>query len=250
MTLLTYVLLAASLWARVVIFRMDEGAEDSVDATPLVILLSLLLAGIVHLEDPLSVYGLHVRSLAWCPWNAVFALWLTAFVAGRVVVNAMFLNPGKRSESASVHGTVNPGGVYLSLRRYPKCLGLILALPMTFSQAFMEEFIFRGLLVSLGKWIYSSVGMRPGQGNSLSIIGSSLLFGFIHFLPAVYSLKGKSTVIPFYALVIPTTLGIAFSVLNQVSSSLWPGWIVHFSLNYAGFAWDRISGRWERWGLS
>lgn len=248
MTAPTYALLGISLVVRFLVSRETRERNGAIDATPLVIFLSLTLVGIIHLGDPLDIYGLSMSSLPGCSWIALFLVWAVAFTTGRAV-NAFVLHPSAGFGEMLERGHASPGGVYLSLRDYSKPCGLILGLPMIWSQTFMEEFIFRGLLVSLGNWFYGLFGISQSFAGFLSIIGSSILFGLVHFIPAFYCLKGKSIVIPLYALIVPTTLGIAFSVLNQASCSLWPGWIAHSGLNYAGFIWDRISGKWETHGL-
>jgi hypothetical protein len=244
----TYALLGIALMVRVLVSREAREGNSAVDATPLVILFSLTLAGIIHLGDPLDIYGLSMSSLLGYSWTALFLLWAVAFTAGRIM-NALILHPSTGFREMLARGHASPGGVYLSSRDYSKPYGLILGLPMIWSQTFMEEFIFRGLLVSLGNWFYGLFGISQSFAGFLSIMGSSILFGLVHSIPAFYCLRGKSIVIPLYALIMPTILGMAFSVLNQASCSLWPGWIAHFGLNYAGFMWDRISGKWEMYGL-
>ncbi len=218
------------------------------DATPFVVCFSLVLAGIIHLGDPLEIYGLNMPSLLKCPWTTLISLWTIAFVIGRVA-NFLILRPTAGFRKMVDTGHASPGGVYLSLKDYPKPYGMILGLPMICSQTFMEEFIFRGLSVSLGKRLLGSLGVSTRLTGLLSITGSSILFGLIHFVPAFCCLRGKSIGIPLYALIMPTTLGMVFCALNQATCSLWPGWIAHFGLNYAGFVWDRIFGTWETHGL-
>lgn len=248
MTTPTYVLLGISLLVRIFVSYEARERDGFTDATPFVVCLSLVLAGLIHLGNPLDIYGLNVSSLLKCPWTALFSLWTIAFVIGRVA-NALILQPTSGFRKMVAAGHASPGGVYLSLRDYPKHFGIILGLPMICSQTFMEEFIFRGLLVSFGKGLLGFFGVSTRLTGFLSVAGSSILFGLVHFIPAFCCLRGKSIWIPLYALIMPTTLGMVFCVLNQVSCSLWPGWIVHFSLNYAGFVWDRIAGTWERYGL-
>jgi len=244
----TYALLGTSLLVRVLVsFEAGEG-NDSADAMPWVIFFSLALAWIIHSGDPLKTYGLSMLSLLGCPWISLFLLWATAFTTGRVA-NALLLHPSMGFRKMVASGHISPGGVYLSLRDYPKLRGLILGFPMICSQTFMEEFIFRGLLISLGNWVCGLLKVSPQLSGFLSAVGSSILFGLIHFVPAFCCLKGESIVIPLYAFIMPTALGMAFAVLNQASCSLWPGWIAHFGLNYSGFMWDRLSGRWEAEGL-
>ncbi|HXL04116.1 MAG TPA: CPBP family intramembrane metalloprotease [Bacillota bacterium] len=247
MTALTYVLLGISLVVRLFVSSEACKRNDATDATTSVVFLSLISAGIIHRGDPLDIYGLSLSSLFRCSWTAIFLLWATAFTIGRVA-NALILHPGTGFEEMLARGHASPGGVYLSLKDYPNLCGLMLGVPMIWSQTFMEEFIFRGLLVSLGKWFYGLLGISEPFAGFLSIIGSAIMFGLVHFVPAFYRLRGKSILIPLYAFIMPTTLGMIFSLLNRVSYSLWSGWIVHFGLNYAGFMWDRISGKWEAYG--
>jgi len=244
----SYALIGLSLIVRVLVSGKTREPDGSIDATPLVIILALALAGTVHLGDPLETYGLGMSSFLRCSWTPLVLLWAAAFVIGRVA-NAFILRPDTGFRAMLASGRASPGGVYLSLKDYPKLCGLLLGLPMICSQTFMEEFIFRGLLVSSGKWFYGLFGISPRIADFLSIMGSAVLFGLIHFIPAFCCLKGKSVAIPLYALIMPATLGAVLSALNQASCSLWPGWIVHFGLNYAGFMWDRISGKWETQGL-
>lgn len=244
----TYVLLGASLLVRVVVSCKARERAGLTDATPFVVCLSLVSAGVIHLGDPLDMYGLNMSSLVECPWMTVISLWAIAFATGRVA-NALILHPASDFRGMVATGHASPGGVYLSLKDYPKQCAMMLGLPMICSQTFMEEFIFRGLLVSLGKWLLGFFGLATGLTGLLSITGSSIVFGLIHFVPAFCCLRGKSIGIPLYALIMPTTLGMVFCALNQASYSLWPGWIVHFGLNYAGFLWDRVFETWEAHGL-
>lgn len=248
MTTPTYILLGISLLVRLFVSYEARERDGFTDATPFVVCLSLVLAGIIHWGDPLDIYGLNMSLLLKCPWTALFALWAIAFVIGRVA-NALMLHPTSDFRKMVATGHASPGGVYLSLRDYPKHVGITLGLPMICSQAFMEEFIFRGLLVSLGKGLLGFWGVSTKLASLLSSTGSSILFGLVHFVPAFCYLRGKSIWIPLYTLIMPTILGMLFCALNQVSCSLWPGWIAHFGLNYAGFVWDRISGTWETYGL-
>jgi membrane protease YdiL (CAAX protease family) len=197
--------------------------------------------------DPLSVYGLGASSLLKCPWIALISLWGIAFVTGRSV-NTLVLRPGSGFRRMLAAGHASPGGVYLSLRGYSHCYSLLLGLPMICSQTFMEEFIFRGLLISLGNWSLGLLGASDHLTGLMSVMGSSTLFGLLHFIPAFLCLRKNSIAVPLYAFIMPTTLAIVFCALNHASCSLWPGWIAHFSLNYAGFAWDRIFGTWEMHG--
>jgi membrane protease YdiL (CAAX protease family) len=247
-TTLTYVVLGTSLLVRVLVSYGSRDTDNSTDATPFVVSLALAVAGIIHGGDPLNVYGLSKSSLYECSWRVLSLLWITAFIIGRLAIT-LFIRTDMGLREALEEGIMSPGGVYLSLRDYSKFCGLILALPMVCSQTFMEEFIFRGLLVRLCNWLYSLFGMPPHLVGFLSIMSSSVLFGLIHFVPAFHCLEGKGIAIPLYALIMPTILGVIFSLLNRASCSLWPGWIVHFSLNYSGFVWDRLSGKWEMWGL-
>lgn len=248
MTLPTYTLLGTSILVRAVVSYKARERDGLTDATPFVVCLSIVLAGIAHLGDPLDSYGLNMSSLIKCPWTAPVLVWVIAFVIGRVT-NALILHPTSGFRKMVATGHASPGGVYLFLRDYPRHCGIILGLPMTFSQTFMEEFIFRGLLVSLGKWCLGFLGVPARLTRILSITGSSVLFGLVHFVPAFYCLRGKSIWIPLYALMMPATLGMVFCSLNHASCSLWPGWIGHFCLNYAGFVWDRVFGTWEMHGL-
>ena len=244
MTAPTYVLLGLSLLTRILVSRRAETRDDCSDAIPLVVCILLSVAGVIHRGDPIYVYGLTVSSFLNCPWPAVFLLWIVAFSAGRVA-NALMLRPDSDFRKLVATGQASPGGVYLSLKGYPRYAGMILALPMIWSQAFMEEFVFRGLLVSLGRGLLGFLKVSIGLVDSLSIAVTSVLFGLVHFLPMHSCMRGKNTWIPLYALIMPTTLGVLFSILNGASGSLWPGWIVHCSLNYAVFVWDRVSGMWE-----
>ena len=218
--------------------------DNNIDVIPFIVVFMLALIGVIGLEDPLRIYGLSLSQVPKCPWKATFFVWVIAFFMGRLA-NFVVLYPTSVIQEVLAKGDINPGGVYLSLASYPKLTGLVLGLPMVYSQTFMEEFIFRGLIVSFGNWFYGLFTMSPSLVSIFSIISSAILFGITHFIPAFRCFRGKNIIIPLYAFVMPMLLGIAFSVLNQTSYSLWPGWIIHFGLNYAGFVWNKASGVWE-----
>jgi len=71
------------------------------------------------------------------------------------------------------------------------------------------------LLVSFGKGLLGFFGVSTRLTGFLSITGSSILFGLVHFIPAFCCLRGKSIWIPLYALIMPTTLGMVFCVLTR-----------------------------------
>ena len=122
MTAPTYVLVGTSLVIRVFVSLRSRDTHDSVDATPLVVCLSLALAGIIHMGDPLNEYGLSISLLFKCPWKALFLLWFFAFLIGRVA-SALFLRSCVGLSEALAEGFINPGGVYLSLRGFESSQG-------------------------------------------------------------------------------------------------------------------------------
>jgi len=103
-----------------------------------------------------------------------------AFATGRVA-NALILHPASDFRGMVATGHASPGGVYLSLKDYPKQCAMMLGLPMICSQTFMEEFIFEGCWSHWANgYLASSVSHR--------VDGSSEYYGFLHCIWA-YSFR-------------------------------------------------------------
>lgn len=239
----TYSLLGLCLVARLAARGNDVKGQGTVDGMLPLTLLFLGIGWAAYRGDPLRVFGLSLAVAATCPWRHMAAVWLVGFALNRVV-NVHVLHSDIRRLVAD--GTISPGGAYLALagKRFSKAA--ILGVAMTCSQTFFEEFFFRGLLMSGGIWIAQVLGARLSAAFVCAMAVSSVLFGLVHFIPARRTAGLSSVLLLYYAFAMPTVLGAIFCVLNASARSLWPGWLVHWWLNYSGFVWDRAFGQWDR----
>ncbi|MGE5594262.1 MAG: type II CAAX prenyl endopeptidase Rce1 family protein [Betaproteobacteria bacterium] len=221
----------------------DVGADGTIDGIPLLGTALLIIGWAVYGRDPLLATGLCVRELAGCPWWHMCALWATAFVMSRLV-QAYLFRPIMRALVDS--GAINPGGAYLALVHSGFVRAALVGAAMTFSQTFAEEFAFRGLALSGAAAMLRSLGVPAEWAAAAAVASSSLAFGLLHFIPMRMATRGKSAFLLWYALVVPSSLGAGFCILNGMAGSLWPGWLVHWWLNYAGLMWSKAERRWER----
>ena len=226
----------------------DQAQGEFIDALPFIVCILLVVSGVVHLSDPLRAYGLSISFLLKCPWKILFCVWLVAFTIGRLF-NILILRFILNFRLLVVSGKVNPGGVYMMLKDSTRLCRITLGFSFILSQVFMEEFFFRGLLLSFVKWLLSYSQLSIGLTNILGAIVSSFIFGLIHFIP-IFCYMGRGDIrVSVYALIMPLTLGLVFCILNERLNSLWPGWIIHFGLNYATFICNDVFGTWEKYGL-
>ncbi len=250
MTGVVYSMLALSFVARI-LSDLDESGkrgkdfdrDETVDGMPLLGSAILIIGWGACREDPLRALGLSVSLLVRCPWRHMFAVWAAAFVMNRAMQAYLF-----RSDLRYLvdNGTINPGGTYLALAGSGPVRAAVVGAAMTFSQTFIEEFFFRGLALLGVAGALKHFGVPAQAAITAGVAASSLAFGLIHFIPMRRATRGKMTLLPWYALAAPSGLGATFCVLNAMAGSLWPGWLVHWWLNYAGFIWSRVGGRWER----
>lgn len=221
----------------------DTGRDETVDGMPLIGIALLVIGWGACREDPLSVLGLSVSLLGRCPWRHMFGVWLAAFVMNRVMETRLFRPDLRRLVDSE---TINPGGTYLSLKGSSLRRAAAMAAALTFSQTFIEEFSFRGLAVLGVGWALRSLGVSEPIAATSSVAASSLAFGLVHFVPMRRATRGMGSLLAWYALAVPSSLGAAFCALNAMAGSLWPGWLVHWWLNYAAFVWTKAGRRWER----
>jgi membrane protease YdiL (CAAX protease family) len=223
--------------------REDTERDETVDGVPLIGTALLVIGWGVCGEEPLGAFGLSVSLLGKCPWLWMLGVWSAAFLVGRVMEAHLF-RPDLIPLVAS--GTINPGGTYLSLRRGNLKHTAMMAAALTFSQTFVEEFFFRGLAVlGVGRAL-AGLGVPPAVAFMSAVVASSVAFGLVHFLPMRQATRGKSALLASYALAVPLSLGVVFCLLNEMAGSLWPGWLVHWWLNYSAFVWNKAGGRWEQ----
>ncbi|MGE5572688.1 MAG: lysostaphin resistance A-like protein [Bacillota bacterium] len=250
MTAVVYSALALSFAARILADLDDTsgrakrtGAGETVDGMPFVGIVLLFIGWAACREDPLGALGLSISSLARCPWGHMLAVWVVAFTANRAAQAYLF-----RSELRGLadSGTINPGGAYLALVGSGHVRSAVVGAAMTFSQTFIEEFFFRGLAPLAVVRALERPGISTQVAFAVSAVASSLAFGLIHFLPMKRASSGASPWLAWYALVMPSGLGVCFCILNAMAGSLWPGWLVHWGLNYVGFMWSRTDPRWGR----
>lgn len=240
---ITYFLLGVCLVARLVSRGNDARGQRAVDGMPYLTLLFLGTGWAAYRGDPLRVLGLSPAVVTTCPWRYMAAVWLVGFASSRIM-NAYVLHSDIRRLVAD--GTMNPGGTYLALAGKGFSKAAILGVAMTCSQTFLEEFFFRGLLMSGGIRIAQVLGARRDLAFVCAVTVSSILFGLAHFIPAKRMAGLSSVLLLYYAFAMPTVLGVIFCVLDASARSLWPGWLVHWGLNYSGFVWDRAFGQWDR----
>ncbi len=94
-----------------------------------------------------------------------------------------------------------------------------------------EEFLFRGILLSL--FARAAPGRRPvlGAGLGWGVVASSVLFGLVHGFVYAPSAGFMFSWIPVLA---TGVLGAAFAWLTVRSGSIWPAVIAHSLLNATG----------------
>jgi len=102
-----------------------------------------------------------------------------------------------------------------------------IAVPFIISHAFLEEVVFRGLI------LHASVRAWDGanRGMVMSVLVSSLFFGGYHIL----YLAGESLPVVLARIVFSTLLGIVFGALVLRGESIYPAAIFHGILNVAGY---------------
>ncbi len=238
-----YAVLGACLLGR--LMPRAERPEDRgvADGMPCLTVLALGVGWAAYRADPLARLGLGLSELAACPWGQMAIVWAAALVCNRVAARRVF-----RPDLARLlgEGKVNPGGTYLALSREGFSRAAVLGLAMTGSQAFFEEYVFRGLLMAGAFDMAKLAGICADGAALCAAAATSALFGLAHFAPArmAAGLRGRS--ISLYALIMPSALAAIFCAMNASARSLWPGWLVHWCLNYSGFAWDRLFEHWER----
>ncbi len=214
----------------------------SADGLPSLMVAFLATGRIMFGRDPLDALGLDAAALARVPWAGVLVSLLGAFAANRAIV-ALALRPHLRRLVAS--GAVNPGGTYAALAGTPLAGAAVVAAAMTGSQTFFEEFVFRGVLFRGLAALAGLAGSSRVAAVWCGVIVSALSFGLAHFIPAKRAAGKGPRVLSAYALVWPAVLGGVFCALDESAQSIWPGWIIHWVLNYSVFLWDRGSHAWE-----
>lgn len=240
---------------------LETGGIDLGD----ILLVVFILVGFL-LRGPLG-YGFTIEGLARCPWVKMGLIWVIAFTSGRVLRLCLFRKSTRRLIRA---GVINPAGSFQMLGRRPLGVVMLLGIPVVASGTLMEELLFRGIIPDLvaraGEFVLGSwasvapqgcgVSLPAGDVNSLTkvvidipVMVGAVLFGFVHFLPA-WVIARRQERIPAlllgYTFLMPAMLGLAFSYLNALSGSLWPGWILHWAHNYGSLVWNRIDGLWNR----
>lgn len=125
--------------------------------------------------------------------------------------NAILLGLKVQTQGQSLLGFLDSGQTELDL-----ILSAVIAAP------FIEETFFRGFLFQ---------GLRQGYGWKKAAVISSLLFAIMHFQLAA---------------LLPTFLmGLVFAVLYNRANSIWPGIILHFTLNAFGICMLIFTYRWS-----
>ncbi len=250
MTTVVYVGLGLGFIARIVadsgsIGRCGETHEAArtVDGMPLLGLALLGLCWAAYRREPLHALGLSLSTLAQCPWPSILGVWAGAFVLNRAVHSYLFRSQVRRLVA---DGTINPGGTWQALEGTGLPQAALLGAGMTFSQTFIEEILFRGLMLSAVVWSSQRLGAPGPVALVVGAVGSSVAFGLVHFIPMRLATRGVKTLLPWSALVVPSVLGVVFCALNAQAGSLWPGWFIHWWLNYAGFIWQKVSREWDR----
>jgi len=218
-------------------------SDRTIDGMPLLGTALLTVGWVAYGRDPLLATGLCVRRLAACPWWHMCALCVTGFAMSRLVQAYLFRSTVRALVES---GAINPGGAYLALANSSPASVALVGAAMTFSQTFVEEFAFRGLALPGAAAMVENLGAPPECALVAGVALSSLAFALLHFVPMKVATRGKSALLSWYALVVPSSLAVGFCVLNQMAGSLWPGWLVHWWMNYAGLVWSKAERRWER----
>jgi membrane protease YdiL (CAAX protease family) len=101
------------------------------------------------------------------------------------------------------------------------------AVPFIISHAFLEELVFRGLILHalVRAWGATSLGIVK------SVLVSSLFFGGYHLL----YLAGEPWPVVLARIVFSTFLGVVFGAFVLRGASIYPAAFVHGTLNLAGF---------------
>lgn len=245
MTGAVHVLVGLCFCARLAAADGGASSRGTVDGMPYLALLLLAIGRAEFGEDPLDALGLDLLRVGACPWPHMAAVSLAAFALNRAV-NVLILRSDLRRLVAD--GTIDPGGTYLALEGIGASGAVLLGIPITGSQTFVEELLFRGLIMSGGVRTAMFLGASPVAAFVSAATASSVLFGLVHFIPARRALGSRSRFLAGYALLMPAALGTVFCVLDATGKSLWPGWLVHWWLNYSAFVWDRASRLWQRAG--